>query len=208
MVRTVLDSNGARLWPQPGPCYDRGVARSHRLLALLAPGSIEAEVGALQQAVFSELGCVSAIALPPLVPVRFLPAEAPARLPQVPGRRVSAGFTVRIVGPAWSGGHLFLGLDTGGAWTALRGDDRWTDGPPLFPCFEGFYFGCSEPETGSRGALAMPAMDRRFSSVDLALVSITAPDTGADWWREVSWQIDDRRPLRGKLPPVEGAPDG
>lgn len=175
------------------------MARTHRLLALLAPGSIEAEVSALQQAVFSDRGCVSAIALPPLVPVRFLPADTPARLPQVPGRHVSAGFTVRSTGPAWSGGHLFLALDTGGAWSALRGDDRWTDGPPLFPCFEGFYLGCCESEPGSREVPAVPAMDRRFTSVDLAIVSITVPKDGADWWREVRWQVDDRRPLRGKM---------
>jgi hypothetical protein len=183
------------------------VARTHRLLALLAPGSIEAEVGACQQAVFSALGCVSAIALPPLVPIRFLPADASARLPQVPGRCVPAGYTVRIAGPAWSDGHLFLGLDTEGAWPALRGDDRWEDGPPLFPCHEGFYLGCPESEAGSREALVVPVPDRRFSPVDLALVSITVPDDGADWWREVSWRIDDRRPLRGKVLPAGDARD-
>jgi len=174
------------------------VARTYRLLALLAPGSIEAEVGALQQAVFAAHGFVSAIALPPLVPVRFLPVDAAPRLPQVPGRGVTAGFVVRVTGPAWSDGHLFLGLETGGAWPGLRGDGRWTDGPPLFPCFEGFYLGCLESEPGSRAALAVPAMDRRFSSLDLALVSIEVPDDRADWWSEVRWQIEDRRPLRGR----------
>ncbi len=71
----------------------------HRLLALLAPGSIEAEVVALQQAVFAEHGFVSAIALPPLVPVRFLPADASLQLPQVPGREVTAGFVVAVATP-------------------------------------------------------------------------------------------------------------
>jgi hypothetical protein len=174
------------------------VARTYRLLALLAPGSIEVEVGALQQAIFSQYGCVSAIALPPLVPVRFLPADASPRLPQVPGRDVPAGFVVRVTGPDWSAGHLFLRLDTGGAWSALHADGRWTDGPPLFPCFEGFYFGCAESEPAVRAGLALPAMDRRFSSIDLALLSISVPDDGADWWTEIHWQIDDRRPLRGK----------
>jgi hypothetical protein len=174
------------------------VARTHRLLALLAPGSIEAEVGAFQQRVFSEHGSVSAIALPPHVPVRFLPVEAPARLPQCPGRNVAAGFAVGITGPAWSAGHLFLGLDTGGAWSALRADDRWADGPPLFPCFEGFYLGCAESGPARGGELGIPSPGRRFSSVDLALMSIQVPDDGPDWWREVRWQIDDRRPLRGK----------
>ncbi len=174
------------------------MARTHRLLALLAPGSIEAEVAALQQALFSEHGFVSAIALPPIVPVRFLPADASLRLPQVPGREVTAGFVVRTTGPAWSAGHLFLGLDTGGAWSALRADSRWSDGPPLFPCFEGFFLGCSESEPAARSRLVVPGMDRRFSSVDLALMSISVPDDRADWWTEVHWQIDDRRPLRGK----------
>jgi hypothetical protein len=174
------------------------VARTHRLLALLAPGSIEAEVGALQQAVFAAHGFVSAVALPPLVPVRFLPVDASLRLPQIPGRHVTTGYTVRATGPAWSDGHLFLGLETGGAWSGLRADDRWTDGPPLFPCFEGFYLGCAESEPGSRVGLVVPAMERRFSSLDLALLSIVVPDDGADWWSNVHWQIEDRRPLRGK----------
>jgi hypothetical protein len=174
------------------------VARTHRLLALLAPGSIEAEVGALQQAVFAAHGFVSAVALPPLVPVRFLPPDAPLRLPQCPGRGVPAGFAVRVTGPAWSGGHLFLGLETGGAWPGLRGDDRWNDCPPLFPCFEGFHFGCVEAEPGSRAAVAVPAMERRFTSIDVALVSIAVPDDRTDWWSDVRWQIEDRRPLRGR----------
>jgi hypothetical protein len=174
------------------------VARTHRLLALLAPGSIEAEIAALQQAVFSGHGFVSAIALPPLVPVRFLPADAPLLLPQVPGREVTAGFVVRATGTAWSEGHLFLALDTGGAWSGLRVDDRWSDSPPLFPCFEGFFLGCSESEPADRTSLVVPEMSRRFSSVDLALMSISVPDDGPDWWTEVRWQIDDRRPLRGK----------
>ncbi len=133
------DSTDARLRPQPGACYALGVARTFRLLALLVPGSIEAEIGALQQAVFAEHGLVSAIALPPLVPVRFLPVDAPPRLPQVPGREVAVRFAVRVTKPAWSGGHLFVGVETDGAWAALRGDERWTDGPALFPCFEGFF---------------------------------------------------------------------
>jgi hypothetical protein len=175
------------------------VARTHRLLALLAPGSIEAEIGALQQAVFSEHGCVSAIALPPLVPVRFLPVDALPRLPEVPGRGVPAGFVVRVTGPAWSAGHLFLGLDTGGAWSGLRADSRWSDGPPLFPCFEGFYLGCPESGPGISDARHLTPTDRRFSPVDIALMSISVPDEGMEWWNEVQWQIEDRRPLRGKL---------
>ena len=174
------------------------MARTHRLLALLAPGSIEAEIGALQQAVFADHGCVSAIALPPLVPVRFLPADAPPRLPQVPGRDVTAGFVVRVTGPAWCEGHLFLGLDTGGAWSALRADRRWSDGPQLIPCFEGFYLGCPEPQLAGGGGLRLASGDRRFSSVDVALVTVSVPDEGAAWWSEVHWQVDDRRPLRGK----------
>ncbi len=174
------------------------MARTFRLLALFAPGSIEAEVGALQQAVFARHGWVSAIALPPLVPVRFVPVEAPARMPQVPGREVSAGFAVRTTGPAWNGGRLFLGLDTGGAWRALRGDERWSDGPALVPCFEGFFLGCEEAAPEARDSVVPPAMDRRFSSVDIALMTIVVPGEGTPWWSDVRWSIDERRPLRGK----------
>jgi hypothetical protein len=187
-----------RLRPQPGPCYARGVSRTFRLLALLAPGSIEAEVGALQQAVFAEHGFVSAIALPPIVPVRFVLVEAPTRLPQVPGREVPTGFAVRTTGSTWGDGHLFLGLDTGGAWHALRSDERWSDGPALVPCFEGFFIGCGEAPPEVRDSIAAPAMDLKFSSIDIALLTIVVPDEGTAWWSDVRWQIEERRPLRGK----------
>lgn len=177
------------------------MARTFRLLALLVPGSIEAEVGALQQAVFAEHGFVSAIALPPLVPVRFVAVETPARLPQVPGREVPAGYALRVGGLAWSGGHLFLGLDTDGAWRALRGDGRWADGPALFPCFEGFFLGCAEAAPEAWDSIVAPAMDRRFSSADIALMTIVVPEEGIDWWSDVRWRIEERRPLRGKRSP-------
>lgn len=176
------------------------MARTFRLLALSAPGSIEAEIGALQQAVFADHGFVSAIALPPLVPVRFLPLDGPSRLPQVPGREVPAGFVVTVAGPGWHDGHLFLGVDTSGAWPGLRRDERFRDGPALFPCREGFYLGCAEAGPEARDAIRVPAADRRFTSLDLVLVTIEVPDGDTPWWDEVRWQVDERRPLRGKVP--------
>ena len=54
---------------QPGGAY---------LVALIPPGSVEAEMGRVQAALFAEHGLASAQALPALIPVAFTP-EPPAR---------------------------------------------------------------------------------------------------------------------------------
>jgi hypothetical protein len=202
--------------------------RDDLLLAILAPGSIEAEVGRIQEEVFRARGFVSAIALEPLVPVAFLAADPGEALPRgfLDGldRAVQAPLRIAAFPAAsvrWGRGALFLGLDTGGAWTALRractgsraaaAQVRTAAGRPgLFPVAEGFFLGCLEAAGTqrrsvarevrqiARGQASRAAVPIAFSSATLAVVRITTPARGSRWWREVSCEVVAERPLRGK----------
>jgi hypothetical protein len=182
--------------------------RESLLLALLAPGSVEAAVCREQDAIFREHGLVSAIALPPLVPVAFLGRglqdraegeELPRGFLGRIERAVRAPYRFTVAGMAWEGGALFLALDSGGVWRALRAACApETGGPDLFPVFEGFFLGCVEATDAQRESIRAQAYGASFSSVSLALVSILTPEAGAGWWSEVSCAVEEEKPLRGK----------
>lgn len=162
------------------------------LLAIRPPGSIVREVSILQNTLFSARGCLSAVALPPLIPVRFLSGGA-----RVSAARLAGGASgcFRAAGWVRGGAWLFLSVDSGGAWDVLSaaasGTGRPGNGP--FPVFPGFFMGCGE--AGGEGAeegLAVPALS--FSSSTLALIKLrTAP---GEWWREVYTEIVEEAPLR------------
>jgi hypothetical protein len=182
--------------------------RESLLLALLAPGSIEAAVCREQDAIFGEHGLVSAIALPPLVPIAFLGRglqergegqELPRGLLGRVERTVRAPYRFTVAGTAWEAGALFLVLDSGGVWRALReACAPEAGGADLFPVSEGFFLGCVEATDAQRESIHVKANGASFSSVSLALVSILTPEAGADWWREVSYTVEEEKPLRGK----------
>ncbi|MCX7040511.1 MAG: hypothetical protein NT005_15410 [Spirochaetes bacterium] len=199
--------------------------RESLLLAVLAPGSVEAAVGRAQEAIFREHGLVSAIALPPLVPVAFLDGGARERGQGEDGgeddplprgflgrveRAVRAPYWFTVTGMAWEGGALFLALDSGGVWRALReacaaelarAEDSpriARDGAGLFPAFEGFFLGCVEATRAQRQSIRVEAPEARFSSAILAVARIATPASGQHWWREICCTIEEEKPLRGK----------
>jgi len=93
----------------------------HHLVALVAPGSVEAEVGRLQASLFAAHGLVSAQALPPLIPVSFIIPGAPTRGLLVElNHCISAPWRIRVTGTQWVEGSLYLGVDSAGTWAALR----------------------------------------------------------------------------------------
>lgn len=178
--------------------------RESLLLAVLAPGSIEAAVGRAQEAIFREHGLVSAIALPPLVPVAFLGGgesggDALRRgfLARVE-RAVHAPYLFTVTGTTWKDGALFLALDSGGVWDALRAAcSAEAGGTGLFPGFEGFFLGCLEADPGQRESIHVEMLDARFSSASLAVARISTPSSGESWWRDLDCTIEEERPLRG-----------
>jgi len=171
------------------------------LAALFAPGSIESEVGLVQASVFSQHGCASIQALPPLIPIAFLDAARVDRsLLREMNRSVAPGWRMRLIGAGWIGGHLFGRVDSGGAWPALRECALarcGSAGESLFPAAEGFYLGCSETPDEAR-ALINPALpELSFGSGTIALMRISASE-GPEWWHTLSWETSEERPLRGR----------
>lgn len=188
--------------------------RESILLALRAPGSIEAAVGKVQQALFQEHGFVSAIALSPVIPIAFLgraPDSAHEETSGIGHRSSPRGFLQRLqaavsgplmfsaAGMAWQQGALFLALDTGGVWASLRDACAGESTTGLFPVAEGFFLGCIEATAPGRTTIRIEASLPSFSSASIAVIGIATPARAAGkWWRDVSCTIDEERPLRGK----------
>jgi hypothetical protein len=173
---------------------------SRRLLAaLVPPGSIEAEVGILQSAIFSAHGFISAIALPPIIPIGFLPGRSGSSFMQnLPKTSPSPDF--RVMDYSWEGGGLYLRLVSSGLWTALR--LRLEEAPGAarvhapFTAAEGFCLGCWEAPAERRPDIppVLPAL--HFTSCSLALVLLRARFDSAEWWREIHMEIAAKKPLR------------
>jgi hypothetical protein len=163
------------------------------LVALLSPGSIEAEVGKLQAALFSAHGYVSAAALPPLIPVAFLPPGDRSMPLESLGKRIPSPYIIEGSGLEWGDGSLFLSLDTGGIWEGIRAEIA--EAGALFVPHEGFCLGCWEAGAADRAAVKPEVPPLRFSSCTLALISLKVA-AGAEWWREVHTEILKKRPLR------------
>jgi hypothetical protein len=187
------------------------------LLALFAPGSVEGEVCRVQDALFARHGLVSSIALVPLIPVLFVPASA-RDLPL--GRlckSLPAGCRFSTTGLQWVEGGLYLAVESGGAWGALREEARRLCGPgepPLFAETEGFCLGCWEALPPQRALMTVQVPTLRFSSCTFALASLTARTAEQTWWREVSLETLSEKPLRCRraaAPPpgsAGGSPEG
>lgn len=177
--------------------------RLHTLAALTPPGSIGAEVSLIQDRLFADFGCVSPLALPPIVPLGFLEDVPSGRVWDGAGRGLAGRLRIRPMQAAWSGGHLWIALDTGGIWSALQSGlaaaGPAPDGPDL-PAFEGFWLGCREiagdPDAAGR-ALRAAVPGPAFTSCSLAVLSMECA-SGGNWWREVHWEVVREKPLRGK----------
>jgi len=170
-----------------------------RLVALIVPGSAEAEIAAVQARLFGEHGLASAVAVPPLVPVAFV-GEVPRGLLGDLDAAVSAPWRMRTDGWAWVDGALYARIDAEGAWEAVRARALERCGhetDTLFPVGEGFFLGCSDASADVRAAIRPVVPVLSFSSCSVAVVRLEAPDRGA-WWRELYWEVLEERPLRGR----------
>jgi hypothetical protein len=183
-------------------------AESFTLLALVPPGSAEAEVGRLQAGIFAAQGLLSAMAMPPLVPIAFIATPPPEGAQSGAGallgeleHSVHAPWRITVGGPAWVSGWLYLGIDSGGMWAGLRSLALARCGGEMqaapFPAAEGFFLGCGEATPQQRQEIAPAASALSFSSGDLALVRVRTVGSGA-WWKDVDWETIDERPLRGR----------
>lgn len=170
------------------------------LIALFAPGSVEAELGRVQQSIFAGHGLVSSIALAPLLPVACLNGpEAPRGILDELNRNVASPYRIKGKGLAWHEGSLYCAVDSGGVWASLREAVHVAaqeEMACLFPVFEGFFLGCAEASDSQRSLIRPSLPPIGFTSSVLAVLSIDAP--GDPWWREVSMEVIEERPLRGR----------
>ncbi len=173
---------------------------SRLLVALLAPGSVEAEVGKAQNAIFSSYGFVSAVALPPLIPIGFVPDGKGRELIAGMRKPVHSPYVFKTTALAWEGGCLYLCVESDGVWAGLRREVTEALGgqaelaPRLFAPAEGFCLGCWEAAEEQRAGIRVDVPSLRFSSCALALVSITVGV--GQWWRDVRMEIVGKKPLR------------
>ena len=174
---------------------DTGALSARRLIALIAPGSAEAEVSETQAALFADLGLVSAVAFPPMIPLGFVrEEEAAARFNALEAGGASP-YVFRSAGLRWEGGGLFLALESGGVWDSLRrlaGDKE--NGP--FPIAEGFIMGCWEAAAETRNADLGEVPRISFSSCSAALITVLGAWDRGDWWRELYFETTLKKPLR------------
>jgi hypothetical protein len=172
------------------------------LVALIVPGSVEAELGRVQAGVFSEHGLVSAAALPPLIPIAFVPGfSTPDGLLAALNRSVRAPWRITVGHAAWMQGSLYVSVDSGGMWDTLRGQTLALCGTapdaPFVPA-EGFFLGCGDASPAEREAIHPAVPPLAFSSADAAILRLDLPSAGMAWWREVYWEFLEQKPLRGR----------
>jgi hypothetical protein len=172
------------------------------LAALMAPGSVESEVGALQAALFLEHGLASAQALPPLIPIAFLdPAGVDRRFLPDANAAVSRGWRICLKGMVWVEGHLYAAVESGGVWKALRSlalERCGSATEALFPVAEGFYLGCADAPPELKPLIRPQVPDRSFSSCSIGILAVSAERSGTEWWMDVSWEVREECPLRGR----------
>jgi hypothetical protein len=173
----------------------------HLLAVLLAPGSVEAEIGGVQAGIFREHGLLSAQALPPLIPVVFLTDPPPRGLLSALNGAVRAGWRMSVTGLRWAEGCLYAGIGSGGVWDGLREkalSHRGSAPRSLFPAAEGFFLGCGEATEEQRRLIRPVLPVLSFTSCQVALMRVSSPRMDGEWWRELHWEIVEERPLRGR----------
>jgi hypothetical protein len=86
-------------------------------------------------------------------------------------------------------------------WQAVRASVlslAAADTEPLFPVAEGFFAGCGDASRAQRALIDPPVPQLSFSSATLALVAVSSARGRSEWWRAVTWEFLESRPLRGR----------
>jgi hypothetical protein len=188
------------------------------ILGLKAPTNIEKKVTELQTSLYRNWELASAVALPVMIPISFLPpqpdSEDPATLRrtlrQVVGKQAPSFRTASIIEIE---DFLFWQLEPREQLQRLaascseglaRGDAR-QESP--FPVGQGFYLGAlegqSEPRVDSIAApepLSFPARAVVLIRVHLLAGDVPTTDQGCaatqKWWQSLFWEELARLPLR------------
>jgi hypothetical protein len=192
------------------------------ILGLKAPTNIEKKVAELQTSLYREWGLASALTLPVMIPISFLPPETASQRPtalrsalrRVVGKQTPYFRSASIIEIE---GCLFWDLEPREQLQQLAA--RCTEGfaqgdsqqETLFPVGRGFYLGSVEGPFGS-GIASIPAPEPlSFPARAVVLIHVhplmgdireTAQGTEQDraakqvWWQSLFWEELARLPLR------------
>ena len=163
---------------------------------LIPPPHVQRRIASLQEEIFRRFGSASAMALPVMLPLCWLPgAITPSDLSDA-----LAGLTWTSTlldhGPRRVGPDLFLAFDTeDGERGVLSTLDKRLGGlasgsEGLFPC-EGVFL-CSDDNTESlESVVASLSLDPplSFSRFTCSLARIEAADPPRAWWEAVYWEL-------------------
>ena len=183
------------------PRVSTHAAREWWILAICPPGSMERVLNDLRATLFERWGCVSALALPPLIPLAFLadridPLEFSLRFMPALG---AARF--ELEGFARAGGYHYLavgGEGSGALLDAVRAAVPRSGEHPeeLFPLADGVLLaGPDLAEERIGEAVTLPA-ERRFGSYALKLYRVSVRARAECWWEFVSWRAEAAVPVK------------
>ncbi|MBA7681432.1 hypothetical protein ES703_89770 [subsurface metagenome] len=198
------------------------ITMGYRLCALFPPGSVEKEIAQVQEKLFKSWGLVSALALPPLIPLFFLPPDLP--IPDRVKLKAAAdpAFYCSTQNLVTLEGHLFWEVLSSGRLKALKSSIKQLfprfnqrEAPRLFPEFEGFFLSSPEIEQGFKEVItcigSLPVI--RFPAAALSVLTVDnlCSDRhrrlpGSGWWESIQWEEIIAVPL--KKPKLKRADSG
>lgn len=186
------------------------------ILGLKAPTNIEKKVTGLQTSLYRDWELASALALPVMIPISFLPLQPASQDPaalrsalrRVVGKQAPYFRTASIIEIE---GFLFWQLEPREQLQRLAArcleDFARSDSEPLFPVGRGFYLCAVEGQSGSRIAsipapepLSFPARAAVLIRVHPLVGEAQVVEQGCavkeTWWQSLFWEEVARLPLR------------
>ena len=168
------------------------------LSAITLPSNISTEVSHLQHVLYSKYCMVSALALPPLIPLSFHPHSFSEKDFTHVVENITHGFRVTLGRLCYEKNALFISVNTKGKWKALRRKFSSTatdEFCTILPIFEGIFLALNEKKRHDYG-LPMCNLIRLkgFHSPSLALLEIEG--ACQKWWSEVFWTVCLEKKMR------------
>jgi hypothetical protein len=201
--------------------------REHLLAVIIPPSNISRQIDLIRERLFSDYCLVSAAALPPLIPLLFLPPGRYTLREVQLKEKISRAFPITAGNYRECQGNLFLAVDSNGGYDFLKqelknylltgaeekadtGEKAGTqerakaDGVP-FPCTEGFFLAASERLADFSKVikeLGTPG-PLHFSSYSLAVLKLESFSHPGKWWQNSRWEETTR--LNCRKPPKRAA---
>ncbi len=195
--------------------------REHLLAAIIPPSNISRQIDLIRERLFSDYCLVSAAALPPLIPLLFLPPGRYTLQEVQLKEKIGRAFSITTGHYREYQGNLFLTVDSNGGYDSLKqelknyflplpGSVKKAGSPGLpFPCTEGFFLTAPERLADFGKVIKKVIKNLRipgpvhFSSYSLAILKLESFSHPGEWWQNSRWEEITR--LNCRKPPKRGA---